>query len=95
MAQRDIIKAVVEAAVVEVFRVRDVSTVTEETSAEDIGGWNSLSHAKLLARIETKLGRQLPLERVYAAANVGELIDFIDSTDQVQPGTREQTGGEP
>ncbi len=74
---REHVKAAILAAVQEVFRIADGSTIREETAADDVDGWDSLSHTMLLMNIEERLGCQLPLERVYAATNVGGLIDII------------------
>jgi acyl carrier protein len=70
---------VVTVAVAKTFRVVDSTSIDRETSAADIDGWDSLSHTMLLMEIEQGLGFELPLDTVYGAKNIGELIDVICS----------------
>jgi acyl carrier protein len=73
---RDPVAKLVIDAVVTTFRVTDAASISEQTTAHDVDGWDSLSHTMLLMKIEEALGCELPLERIYGAANVGELIDI-------------------
>lgn len=59
----------------QISRMFDVppDSVTEETMAADIDGWDSLSHTILLLNIERALGRKLPIDDTTEARNVGEL----------------------
>ncbi|MBK1840794.1 acyl carrier protein [Azospirillum sp. YIM B02556] len=52
-------------------------TIDDETVAEDVNGWDSLSHVRLLLAIEKKFSITIgPLE-ADRLKNVGELIDLI------------------
>jgi len=51
------------------------AAVTRETVASDIDGWDSLSHAILVLRIESAFGIEFPTDEVYSFSNVGELAD--------------------
>ena len=51
--------------------------VTRETSAIDIDGWDSLSHTNLIMEVERKFAIQLPVERMFDLADVGELVDLV------------------
>ncbi len=75
-ADREAVAALVIDAVVSTFRVTDRMTISAATTAQDVDGWDSLSHTMLLMKIEDELGCELPLDRVYGAANVGDLIDI-------------------
>lgn len=56
----------------------DSIDVTCETIAEDIPGWDSLSHTILMLALEDEFGITLPSE-TQAFANVGELVEAIAS----------------
>lgn len=51
--------------------------VTRETTALDIDGWDSLSHTSLMMEVEAAFGIELPTERMFDLADVGELVDLI------------------
>ena len=51
--------------------------ITDETTASDIEGWDSLSHAQLLLEIEKKFNISFELSDVMAMDNVGRLIEII------------------
>ena len=52
-------------------------TVKEETTSEDIDGWDSLIHITLIAEIEDCFEIKFPMKKVISMKNVGEMIDFI------------------
>jgi acyl carrier protein len=56
----------------------DEIVLTDELSAKDIPGWDSLNNVKLLVRIEKKLGVRFSTGEVVALKNVGELIALIE-----------------
>ena len=58
----------------------DSITVTDETTAEDIEGWDSLEHVSLMMAIGTEFGIKIPLNKVNSMQNVGEMVDFISET---------------
>jgi len=60
----------------DVFDARD-AVVTRETQAGDIDGWDSLSHAVLMLRLESEFGIQFSLEDAYGFGDVGELVDHV------------------
>jgi acyl carrier protein len=49
-----------------------------ETTAADVEGWDSLSHALLIMGVEGEFGITLPADRVYELNDVGELVALID-----------------
>lgn len=65
-------------AIARTFKVGDDESIGRETTSADVTGWDSLSHSLLLMNIEEHFGIELPLDRVYEARNVGELVDLID-----------------
>jgi acyl carrier protein len=77
--QREHISAAVYDCVADMFGIADRSRIGDALSAAEVDGWDSLSHTLLLMRIEDALGWELPLEAVYGAATLGELIDVLDA----------------
>lgn len=52
-------------------------TLHEQMTTEDIDGWDSLSHVRLLLMIEDSFGIKLSGSEGTRLKNVGELIDLI------------------
>ena len=66
----------------EVFRdVFDDESITidENTTADDIEGWDSLEHINLIAAVETEFGVRFSMGQVVSMKNVGEMVDIIMS----------------
>lgn len=57
-------------------------SIRETTRAEDVEGWDSLSHLVVLSGIEKRLNVKLPLTEAYAVENVGALIDLATRVAQ-------------
>ena len=49
------------------------------TTADDIDGWDSLAHARLILALETRFGVEFPAERLFGLTNVGELVALIET----------------
>ncbi len=54
-------------------------TVDEETTAEDVDGWDSLEHINLIAAVEQEFGVKFSMGQVVSMKNVGEMMDIIES----------------
>ena len=52
--------------------------ITRETTADDIDGWDSLSHMNLVAAVELKFKVRFALGELQSLKNVGHLADLID-----------------
>ena len=52
--------------------------LTEETTAEDVEGWDSLSHVQLVAAMEEAFGIEFKSREILSWDNVGDLIDSIE-----------------
>jgi acyl carrier protein len=64
-----------------VFRIvfDDESIVlSPELTANDVDGWDSLSHINLLIAIELEFGIEFKQNEIQNFANVGELMQSID-----------------
>lgn len=52
-------------------------TVTEQTTATDIEGWDSLMHISLISAVEDAFDISFPMKTVLAMKNVGDMADAI------------------
>ena len=65
----------------EVFRDvfdRDDITVSDETTAADVEGWDSLIHITLMDAVEEEFDIRFDMKTVVKMKNVGELVDAIE-----------------
>ncbi len=53
--------------------------LTPETTANDVEGWDSLSHAILISAVELKFQVKFSTREVLRLKNVGDLAQLIDS----------------
>lgn len=51
--------------------------VTDVTSAEDIGDWDSLMHITLISAVEDEFGVKFQMKEIVGMKNVGEMADII------------------
>ena len=64
----------------EVFReVFDDETIElhDETTAEDIDGWDSFEHINLVVAVQDEFSFKIPMGKVVTMENVGEMVDII------------------
>jgi len=59
------------------FRISGGTRIDAQTTSADIEGWDSLSHAVLIMNIEEAFDVDLPLDRVYALNDVGDLVNLL------------------
>lgn len=52
-------------------------SLTEETTAADVDGWDSLTHITLISEIEDEFDIRFEMKDVTRMKNVGELADKI------------------
>lgn len=57
----------------------DDLTVTRDTTAADVDGWDSLMHVTLMLRIEAAFRVRLTSAEVTGLKNVGQLADLLAS----------------
>lgn len=65
--------------IVATFHLPPDASITRETTSADVDGWDSLSHAILIMKVEEEFAVELPFDAVYDLANVGELADIVDA----------------
>ena len=52
--------------------------LTDDSSAETVPGWDSLSHVMLIAEIEKNFGIKFSLREMLSWKTVGKMIDCIE-----------------
>ena len=52
--------------------------LTDGTTADDVDGWDSLSHVQLVAAMEEAFGIEFKSLEILSWDNVGDLIDSIE-----------------
>jgi len=60
----------------EVFEA-DGITVTEQTTADDVEKWDSLTHLTLIYEVESEFGMKFKMKEILEMKNVGEMVDLI------------------
>lgn len=69
------------AKVEEIFREElelDDLELTDETTADDVEEWDSLSHVQLVAAMEEAFGIEFKSREILSWENIGDLIDSIE-----------------
>ena len=49
----------------------------DDTTADDVDGWDSFEHINLILAVETEFGFKIPMGKVVSMKNVGEMADII------------------
>ena len=58
-------------------------TLTDETTAADVEGWDSVSNMIIISEVEKHFGLKLKLREIIRMKNVGALCDLIvEKTDK-------------
>jgi acyl carrier protein len=57
----------------------DSIELTPKTTADDIEGWDSLSHINLIIAVEIEFGIEFKQNEIQSFANVGELLQSIEN----------------
>lgn len=63
-----------------VFRdVFDDETIelNDETTADDVDGWDSFEHINLVVAVQEEFDFKIPVGKVVTMKNVGEMVDII------------------
>jgi acyl carrier protein len=70
----------------------DQALITRATQADDIEGWDSLSHTVLILAIERHFSVRLDPAVVLDVADVGGLIDHIEARCGIKTGIKTMAG---
>jgi acyl carrier protein len=57
----------------------DAITLNENTTAEDIAEWTSLTHVQLINEIESAMNVHFSVREMMGWQNVGEIMDSIEA----------------
>ena len=60
-------------------------TLTPETTASDVDGWDSLTHIQLIVAIEKNFKVRFSSKEILSWKNVGELLDSLHAKTVNQP----------
>ena len=52
-------------------------TVTEQTTADDVDGWDSLTHITLISAVEDEFGIRFAMKDLVKLKDVGELARLV------------------
>lgn len=74
--EREEILATVESIFAKVLKKNDLK-MNDETTANDVDGWDSMSNMIVIAEIERHFGIRLKLREIIKMKNVGVLCDVI------------------
>lgn len=77
MKREDILKKM-EEIFVDVLDLDEIE-LNEDTTADDIDEWDSLSHIQLIVAIEKGFGIKLTAREVKELADVGEMVSCIQN----------------
>jgi len=61
----------------------DETDLSTTTTAEDVDGWDSLAHARLIMSLEDKLSIRFPGEKLFDLDCIGDLVSLAD--DALEP----------
>lgn len=54
-----------------------VPSLSEQQTAADVPGWDSLGHVRIIMNLEARLGCEVDMDKTYRAATVGDLITLV------------------
>lgn len=55
-----------------------ISDLHPATTADDVDGWDSLAHARLIMAIEDRLNVRFPGDKLFELNCVGDLVNLVD-----------------
>ena len=55
----------------------DEIELDDETTSEDIDGWDSFEHINLVVQVQDEFSFKIPMGKVVTMKNVGEMVDII------------------
>lgn len=77
MPSNDTVQSLKE-IMIDVFDNDDLD-IDQNTTADDVEEWDSLSHIRLIVRVERKFGVKFTNSEIESLKNVGDLAKLIDA----------------
>lgn len=56
---------------------QDSIEIAPGMTANDIPGWDSLAHVRILMNVEERVGKPISIKDTYAAADIGQLLAIL------------------
>ena len=66
----------IEEVIADVLGLDDL-TLSEDTMASDVPGWDSLAHITIISEVEECFDVRFSMQAVLTLKNVGEMVDLI------------------
>ena len=57
-----------------------IPQLNDETTAQDVAGWDSLMHITLISEVESRFDVRFSMKDVLGMKNVGEMVDLIEES---------------
>ncbi len=70
---------IIKESIVEETPLEDSSVITEHTTANQVPGWDSLAHVRIMLNIEMETDIEVPIEMTYKTKNIGELVTLFEA----------------
>jgi acyl carrier protein len=78
MSNQELLDAI-KTTIIDVLDIDDDTVITESTTAEDIPGWDSLQHVRIMLALERKFNFRWREQEVKDLNNVGDLFEKVSS----------------
>jgi acyl carrier protein len=75
--QREELFGSVKSTIVDVLDLDDDVDLGEATTADDVEGWDSLQHVRILTTLEKRFGFRFSDQEVQGLKNVGDLVSVV------------------
>ena len=56
----------------------DDVVLTDDTTAQDVNGWDSLTHVEIISEMEKRFGLRFSLKEMLSWRNVGKMLDTLE-----------------
>lgn len=76
--EKNVIKEDIKGVLVTVLKHNDFD-MSDEMTAADVSGWDSLSHINIISEIEEKFGIRFKLKELNKLKNMGTMVDLVQS----------------
>ena len=67
----------VKETIAELFQC-DISELSDQTGPGDLPAWDSLGHVALMARIQDRFGKHVPVEDAIEVESIADLVAVIE-----------------